>query len=490
MVRQTRGGDKRMTVTPGRSPDTGGSSWGHCACDSTPQSFPLHPKVALTNQHLKDFRLMGSSLHILVVDDRPDSVLFLTEFLLSRRHRVETCGNGSEALEAIVRRHRTADAYDLLISDVAMPGMDGLALLKEVRRRHMMLPVALYTAFGSMHPNLSQQAQQQGCMMVLDKPIELRRIENLLDEVVARRTGSQRQEKDQPFFGTSRVSRSSTTTAYRRETAQPSDLDAPQSGGYALEPKQVIPLPPTQPMVPDTTPSPLAPPPPPRVPPPIRTPLPFPIEQQEPHTRSMPSFRTPLPQDQRDGTGRGVNPNFRTPLPFLQQDPPAGHRTPPTIPPTLASAPQVRSSPRPDQPIQVGSEETDAPPQPLTTRHTTSFVRRGVNPLNQNPASGHIRRPSGLFLQSNPPAGSGTGEAPVNPVGTSRIRRTVTGSYVPSPVGAGQGNQQNRPPITAGGATRAVSCAHCRKVFMVASRPSAYTAMCVHCGQVNRIDPL
>lgn len=434
---------------------------------------------------------MGSSLHILVVDDRPDSVLFLTEFLLSRSHRVETCGNGAEALEAIVRRHRTADAYDLLISDVAMPGMDGLTLLKEIRRRHLMLPAALYTAFGSMHPNLSQQAKQQGCMLVLDKPIELRRVENLLNEVAARRTGSQRQEKDQPFFGTgtSRVSRSSTT--YRRETSQPSDLEASQSGGYALEPKQVIPLPPSQPMVPDTAPLPLPPPPLPRVPPPIRTPLPFPIERQEPHTRRMPSFRTP-PQDQREGSGRVVNPNFRTPLPFLQQEPPASHRTPPAIPPTVAAAPQVRSSPRPDQPIQVGSEETDAPPQPLTTGHTTSFMRRAVNPLNQNqnPTTGHVRRPSGLFLQSNPPAGSGAGEAPVNPVGTSRIRRTVTGSYVSSPVGAGQGSQQNRPPITAGGATRAVSCAHCRKVFMVASRPSAYTAMCVHCGQVNRIDPL
>lgn len=427
---------------------------------------------------------MGSILHILVVDDRPDSVLFLTEFLLSRRHRVETCGNGAEALEAIVRRHRTSDAYDLLISDVSMPGMDGLTLLKEIRRRQMLLPVALYTAYGSMHPNLTQQAQQHGCLVVLDKPIELRRIESMLDEVVARRNGSQRQEKEQPFFGTSRVARSSTTTAYRRETAQPSDLDAPQSGGYALEPKQVIPQPPVIPLVSDNAPPlPLPLPPPPRVPPPLRTPLPFPIEQQEPHTRSMPSFRTPLPQDHRDrdGTGRTVNPAFRTPLPFLQQGGAAAPPTPPAIPPTVASAPQMRTSP----PTTPGSEETDAPPQPATGQHTTSFLRRGVTPTNKE--SGHVRRPSGLFLTSGAPGSEG---APTNPVGTSRIRRTVTGSYVPSPLAAGQGTPQNRPPVAAGGATRAVSCAHCRKVFMVASRPAAYTAVCVHCGQLNRIDPL
>lgn len=460
----------------------------------------MHLKVALTNNHVKDFRLMGAILHILVVDDRPDSVLFLTEFLLSRRHRVETCSNGNEALEAIVRRHRTADAYDLLISDVSMPGMDGLTLLKEIRRRHLLLPVALYTAYGSMHPNLSQQAQQHGCLAVLDKPIELRRVETLLDEVLARRQGTARhgtarhgtasEDKEQPFFGTSRVT--ATTATHRRETSQPTDLDAPQSGGYALEPKQVIPLPPTLPMtMPGNSPIPLPPIPPPRIPPPIRTPLPFPIEQQEPHTRSMPSFRTPLPQTQekRDNSGRTVNPAFRTPLPFLQQGATTGHPTPPAVPPTVAAAPPVRTSYVPEPPFPTGNEESDAPPQP-PPQHTTSFLRRGVNPPTQK--TGYARRPSGLFLQSNQPAGTGE-QAPTNP-GTSRIRRTVTGSYMPSPLsagqGAGQGNPQNRPPITAGGATRAVACAHCRKVFMVASRPTAYTAMCVHCGQVNRIDPL
>lgn len=427
---------------------------------------------------------MESTLHILVVDDRPDSVLFLTEFLLSRRHRVETCGNGAEALEAIVRRHRTADAYDLLISDLSMPEMDGLALVKEIRRRQMLLPIALYTAYGSMYPNLSQQAQQHGCLMVLDKPIELHRIESLLEGVVAKRSGSRRQEKDQPFFGTSRVARSSTTTTFRRETAQPADLEASQSGGYALEPKQVIPMPPTpsrNPLLP------LPPPPLPRVPAPLRTPLPFPVDQQEPHTRSMPSFRTPLPQDQREGTGRVVNPSFRSPLPFLQQGSTPSQPTAPAIPPLLTTAPPVRTTPVPSRPATTpGNENTAAPPQPIAG-HTASFLRRGVVPPQKTKETGYTRRPSGIFPQNNPLAGAAP---PVNPVGTSRIRRTVTGSYMPTPLSAGQSNSQDRPPVTASGATRAVACAHCRKVFMVGSKPTSYTAVCVHCGQLNRIDPL
>ena len=410
---------------------------------------------------------MASTLHILVVDDRPDSVLFLTEFLLSRRHRVETCNHGSEALEAIVRRNRTTDVYDLLISDVSMPGMDGITLLKEIRRRQLMLPVALYTAYGSMHPTLAQQAQQYGCMAVLDKPIELRRVESLIEEVMARRSGTARVESEQPFFGTSRVARSDTTTAHRRETSQPADLDGASSGGYVLEPKPVIPMPPTPPLPRSaSSPVPLPPPPPPRIPPPIRTPLPFPIEAGEPQTRSMPSFRTPLPANSpHPTTNRSMNPAFRTPLPFLQSGAPP---MPPAIPPLADSNGQIRTPQQIIRPSVVpGSTEPAAPPQPMVSNPTTSFIRRGVN---------------------QPPADTRQiTDAQNNPIGTARIRRTVTGSYVPSPLAQGQTNQA-RP--VGQGTTRAVACAHCRKVFMVASRAESYTAVCVHCGQLNRIDPL
>ena len=111
---------------------------------------------------------MSTSLHILVVDDRPDSVLFLTEFLLSRQHRVETTGNGQDALDAVIQRQRSRDVYDLVISDVTMPTMDGLAMVRELRRRQVTVPVVLYTAYGTMNPNLNQQASQAGATLHLD----------------------------------------------------------------------------------------------------------------------------------------------------------------------------------------------------------------------------------------------------------------------------------------------------------------------------------
>ena len=420
---------------------------------------------------------MNTTIHILVVDDRPDSVLFLTEFLLSRRHRVETCGNGTEALEAIVRRHRTDNAYDLLISDVSMPGMDGITLLKEIRRRQMLLPVALYTAYGAMHSTLMQQAQQYDCMAVLDKPIELRRVESLIHDVVARRSGTSRHDQDQPFFGTSRVSRTGTGTQ-RRETAQPDELRSPAADSYALEPKPM-------PLIPSIDPLPHSPPPIPLPPPPIRTPLPFATNTEEPpQTHSMPSFRVKSPQaPMQPGSARvGVNPSFRTPLPFLQSH--AADNTPPiapVIPPMVASARQVRTPQFPvAQPLASGSEETDSPPQPMPSRPTTAFIRRGVNQAPNDTNS--IRRPADQM--SNDPV------LPPQSVSTTRVRRSVTGAYVPGSTTSAQPNQPTGRQNIGNQTSRAVACAHCHKVFMVATRADVYTAVCVHCAQLNRIDPL
>ncbi len=401
---------------------------------------------------------MTNSLHIMVVDDRPDSVLFLTEFLLARSHTVETCSSGAEALEAIMSRQRTPHTFNLLICDVAMPGMDGIALARELRRRNVLIPIALYTAYSAMHSNLNKDAEEIKALAVLHKPLELRRIENVLKEVLHNRysTGTQRKEKDQPFFGTSRVARPATETI-RKQTITPEEMTDPLSGGYALEPRTPGPLP---------TPLPMDAPLPPQFPPPIRTPLPFPIDRHDPATRSMPSFRTPLPQSpqENDGTGRPMNPKFRTPLPFLQgEQPPIA---PPVIPPQVASAPPIRYS------TSDPKRRTPPPSDQDLPFPTTAFIRRSVK--------GPAKDGAGQSLKGTNKFSSHQEPGPV----TARIRRTVTGSYAP-PIG---GNDEKPPP--AAGPTRAVACAHCNKIFMVAIRSATYTSVCVHCGQMNRIEPL
>jgi hypothetical protein len=78
---------------------------------------------------------------------------------------------------------------------------------------------------------------------------------------------------------------------------------------------------------------------------------------------------------------------------------------------------------------------------------------------------------------------------PISPQ-TARLRRSVTGTYVPGTASLGKANPPTHRLAAGNQSSRAVACAHCHKVFMVAARNDSYTAVCVHCAKLNRIDPL
>jgi DNA-binding response OmpR family regulator len=81
----------------------------------------------------------------LVVEDDPDIVELLAHYLKGEGFQVDALDNGREALERI-----RAETYQLLVLDLQLPGMDGLALCAEVRRdkRTRDVPVVMLTARG------------------------------------------------------------------------------------------------------------------------------------------------------------------------------------------------------------------------------------------------------------------------------------------------------------------------------------------------------
>jgi len=64
----------------------------------------------------------------LIVDDSHDTIDMLTKLLTLEGARVESAGSGKEALQIAGER-----SFDLIISDISMPEMDGYQLLKEIR---------------------------------------------------------------------------------------------------------------------------------------------------------------------------------------------------------------------------------------------------------------------------------------------------------------------------------------------------------------------
>src|ERR1700690_2109639 len=89
---------------------------------------------------------------ILVVDDDANMQTFLNKFLTSEGHHVTTCSSATEGMEKLSSENSNADsqesAFDLVLTDVNMPEMNGHSLLKEVKERYPSLPVVMITAFG------------------------------------------------------------------------------------------------------------------------------------------------------------------------------------------------------------------------------------------------------------------------------------------------------------------------------------------------------
>jgi two-component system cell cycle sensor histidine kinase/response regulator CckA len=80
---------------------------------------------------------------LLLVDDDEGTRILLSK-MLERHYDVETAVDGNSALEALRR-----STYDLLISDLNMPGMDGIALIREVKAIRTELPIIIITGYST-----------------------------------------------------------------------------------------------------------------------------------------------------------------------------------------------------------------------------------------------------------------------------------------------------------------------------------------------------
>ncbi|MBN1827971.1 MAG: sigma-54-dependent Fis family transcriptional regulator [Deltaproteobacteria bacterium] len=105
---------------------------------------------------------------ILVVDDRPNIREVLTD-ILNEEYNVKNCGNGDKAIEIFQELKP-----DIVISDVKMPGMDGMELIKRIRTMDEIVPVILITAYGTIPSAV--EAMRIGAYDYLTKPIDYDRL--------------------------------------------------------------------------------------------------------------------------------------------------------------------------------------------------------------------------------------------------------------------------------------------------------------------------
>jgi DNA-binding NtrC family response regulator len=112
---------------------------------------------------------VNSKADILIVDDEPNTLGSLSRAFRLAGHEATVCENAAHALELVMNH-----PFDLILSDVVMPGRDGLALLEDLRANGVTTPIVMMS--GQAHIEMAVRATRLGALDFLEKPISTEKL--------------------------------------------------------------------------------------------------------------------------------------------------------------------------------------------------------------------------------------------------------------------------------------------------------------------------
>jgi two-component system, NtrC family, nitrogen regulation response regulator NtrX len=115
--------------------------------------------------------------HLLIVDDEANTLASLSRAFRLGGHEATVCDNAGRALELA-----KAQSFDLILSDVVMPGKDGLTLLEELKQQGLTAPVVMMS--GQAHIEMAVRATRLGALDFLEKPISSDKLLLTVDNVL------------------------------------------------------------------------------------------------------------------------------------------------------------------------------------------------------------------------------------------------------------------------------------------------------------------
>ena len=116
---------------------------------------------------------------ILIVDDEKDFCTILSDSLSQDRYRVVTAFNGKMGLQLVEK-----EKPDLILLDIKMPGMDGLEVLRKIKKMKKEIVVIMFTGYGTLET--AREAMKLGAYDYVTKPVDFLLLKSLVKEVLGK----------------------------------------------------------------------------------------------------------------------------------------------------------------------------------------------------------------------------------------------------------------------------------------------------------------
>jgi DNA-binding response OmpR family regulator len=120
-------------------------------------------------------------VRIMIIEDDEEMRSLMKDFFEEEGFETDSVSNGVDALRMLSKDH-----FDLVITDIRMPGLTGLDILPRIRSLKPETPIIVMTAYGS--DDVRRRSLERGATTYLEKPIHLSKLRTVIREMVLRKS--------------------------------------------------------------------------------------------------------------------------------------------------------------------------------------------------------------------------------------------------------------------------------------------------------------
>ena len=124
---------------------------------------------------------MSVAPKVLIIDDTEEVLNAICKYFVQKKYNVLSASNGLDGLKVIEAEQ---DSLDIIITDLVLPNISGVAVISIVKKKYPNLPVIAITGWGEHPESLAKEARAD---LVMEKPFKLPQLEKAARELIQTR---------------------------------------------------------------------------------------------------------------------------------------------------------------------------------------------------------------------------------------------------------------------------------------------------------------